>query len=94
MNKILEKHLDNTNNICTVVDAVYAMDQTTEERERLKQNEKRKNQKNQEGPNSRIEKLDNQFKELRQILPWTSNEIYRRKIKRKTTKKEKEILQE
>ena len=23
-NKILEKHLGNTNNICTVVDAVYA----------------------------------------------------------------------
>ena len=30
---------------------------------------------------------------MRQILAWTSNEIHRRKIKRKSTKKEKEILQ-
>ena len=56
---------------------------------------KRKEKKNQEGPNNRrIQKLDKKFKELRQILARTSNEIYRRKIKRKTTKKEKEILQE
>ena len=30
---------------------------------------------------------------MRQILAWISNEIHRRKIKRKSTKKEKEILQ-
>ena len=50
--------------------------------------------KNQEGsPNRRIRKLEKQIKELRQILAWTSNEIHRRKIKSKSTKKEKEILQ-
>ena len=30
---------------------------------------------------------------MRQILAWTSNEIHRRKIKRKSTKKKKEIQQ-
>ena len=30
---------------------------------------------------------------MRQILAWTSNEIHRRKIKRKSTKKGKDILQ-
>ena len=50
--------------------------------------------KNQEGsPNRRIRKLEKQIKELRQILAWTSNEIHRRKIKRKSRKKKKEIMQ-
>ena len=92
-NKILKKHLGNTNNICTVIDAVYAMGQTIEERKGVKRNEKRKENKNQEGPNRRIRKLEKQIKELRQILAWTSNEIHRRKVKWKSTKKEKEILQ-
>ena len=40
--KILEKHLGNTSNVCTVIDAVYAMVQTVEERKGLKRNEKKK----------------------------------------------------
>ena len=43
--KILEKHLGNTSNVCTVIDAVYAMVQTVEERKGLKRNEKKKNRK-------------------------------------------------
>ena len=39
-NKILEKDLGKTNNICTVIDAVYAMGPTKEERKGLKRNEK------------------------------------------------------
>ena len=62
-NKILEKHLGNTNNICTIIDAVYAMGEIIEERKGLKRNEKRKNI-NQEGPNRRIQKLEKQIKEL------------------------------
>ena len=38
--KILEKHLGNSNNICTVIDAVYTMGQIVEERKGLKGNEK------------------------------------------------------
>ena len=69
------------------------MGQTIEERKGVKRNEKRKENKNQEEPNRRIRKLEKQIKELRQILAWTSNEIHRRKIERKSTKKENEILQ-
>ena len=58
--KILEKHLGNTSNVCTVIDAVYAMVQTVEERKGLKRNEKRKEQKNEEGANKRIQKLEKQ----------------------------------
>ena len=47
----------------------------------------------QEGPNRRFQKLEKKIKELRQILAWTSKEIHRRKIKRKSTKKKKEFLQ-
>ena len=52
-NKILEKHLGNTNNIFTVIDAVYAMGQTIEETKAVKRNEKRNENKNQEGTNRR-----------------------------------------
>ena len=65
-----------------------------EKRKGLKRKDKRKEQKNkQDGPNRRIRKLEKQIKELRQGLAWTSNEIHRRKTKRKATKKEKEIVQ-
>ena len=90
----MEKYLDNTDEICKVVDAVYAMGRTIEERKGLKQKDKRKEQKNKrDGPNRRIRKLEKQIKELRQVLAWTSNEIHGRKTKRKATKKEKEIVQ-
>ena len=93
-NKILEKHLDNTDEICKVVDAVYAMGRTIEERIGMKRKDKRKEQKNKrDGPNRRIRKLEKQIKELRQVLAWSSSEIRRRKTKTKATKKEKEIVQ-
>ena len=53
-NKIMEKHLGNTNNIYTVIDVVYPMGQLIEERKGLKRNKKRKEKKNQEGPYRRI----------------------------------------
>ena len=53
----------------------------------------KKANKIQEGPNRRFQKLEKKIKELRQILAWTSKEIHRRKIKRKSTKKKKEFLQ-
>ena len=83
-NKILEKHLGNTNNICTVIDAVFAIGQTIEERKGLKRNEKRTEKKNKEGPNRMIQKLEKQITELTQILDWTSNQIHR-KMGRRTT---------
>ena len=93
-NKILDKHLDNIDNICKVVDAVYAIGRMIEERKGLKRKEKRKGKKNNlDGPNRRIRKLEKHIKELRQILAWTSNEIHRQRVKRKSTKKEREIFQ-
>ena len=89
-NKILKEYLDDTNDICKVVDAVYAMGRTIEERKGLKRKEKKNIQK---GPNRRIRKLEKQIKEIRQILAWTSNEIHRRKVKKKATKKERNIFQ-
>ena len=41
----------------------------------MKSNEKRKENKNQVGANRMIQKLENQIKELRQILAWISNGI-------------------
>ena len=55
----------------------------------MKKGTKIKTKKEQIGGNE----LEQQIKKLRQILAWTSNEIHRRKIKSKSTKKEKEILQ-
>ena len=70
------------------------MGQIIEERKELKKNMvKRKGNKNQEGPNRRIQKIEKHIKELRQILGWTSNEIHMSKFKRKSTKKKKRILQ-
>ena len=86
---MLEKHLGNTDNIFTVIDAVYAIGQTIKEKKGLKRNGKRIENKNQEGPNRRIGKLEKQIKELRHILAWTSNEIHRRKIKRKSLTRKK-----
>ena len=42
INKILERQVGNTNNICTVVDGVYATSRIIEKRKGLKQNEKKK----------------------------------------------------
>ena len=37
--------------------------------------------------------MQNQIKEVRQVVAWAANELNRRKIKRKATKKEKKIMQ-
>ena len=69
------------------------MGQAIEGRKGLKRNGKRKEKKNQKGPNRRIQKLKKQIKDMKQILVWTSNKINSRKTKRESAKKEKEILQ-
>ena len=61
-NEILEKHLGNTNNISTVVDAVYAMGWTIDKRKGSKWNEKLKEKKNQEGLKRLYRDLKSRFK--------------------------------
>ena len=43
--KIFERQLDKNNIICTVLDDVYGIGQTNEERKEFKQNEKKKGNK-------------------------------------------------
>ena len=89
-NKVLERHL---NNNCKAVDAVYAMAKTIEERSGVKRTRRRKTKTNmQDQKNRRIRKSEKKIKEMRQIIAWTANEIHRRKIQRKATTIEKEIL--
>ena len=93
-NAILEKYLHGGDDICKVVDKVYAMARTIEERSGLKwKREKMHGWKGNERSNRRIRKSEEKIKGLRQILAWTSNEIYRRTNKRRATEKEKNILQ-
>ena len=92
-NKVLGRHLNNNDDICKAVDAVYAMARTIEERSGVKKARKRKTMPNtHDQKNRRIRKSEEKMKELRQIIAWTANEIHRRKIKRKATTKENEIL--
>ena len=50
-NRILEKKLENTEDICKVVDAVYAMGRTIEERKGIKRGDKGKKKKEQNEEN-------------------------------------------
>ena len=50
-NKILEKKLENTEDICKVVDAVYAMRRTIDERKGIKRRDKQKKKKEQNEKN-------------------------------------------
>ena len=59
----------------------------------IKRGKKKTKNKGERDENRRIRKLEKQVKEARQMVAWMSNEIHRRKVKRKVTKKEKRILE-
>ena len=67
------------------------MERTIEERKGIKRGDKRKKKQNEE--NRRVRKIEKQIKEVRQVVAWAVNELNRRKIKRKATKKEKKIIE-
>ena len=91
-NQILERHLNNTRDICRIVDAVYAMGRAIEDRRGMIR-KSTINSTSQRGENRRIRKMFKRIKEVRQIVAWTANEIHRRRVKRKATEKEKENVQ-
>lgn len=91
-NNIIDKYLEGNNDICKVIDAVYAMARTIEQRLGMKQDEKKRNKHDDNRKNRRIRKLEDKLKKLRQAVARVSNELYRRKTRRKATEKEKEIL--
>ena len=72
-----------------ITDAVYAMAKTIEQL--MGMNEGRVQRVR--GDNRRVRKLNGKMKMLRQYIARTANEIHRRKIWRKTTNKEKKILE-
>ena len=51
-------------------------------------------EKDANGGNRRERKLKKEIKELCQWIVRTSNKLFRRKVRRKTTKKEKKILKQ
>jgi hypothetical protein len=65
---VLEKHLSNTDNVCKIVDAVYAMGRTIEERMGIKRGKKKTKKKGERDENRRIRKLEKQVKEARQMV--------------------------
>ena len=93
-NKILKLHLEGNNDICKLIDAVYAMVKTIEERMGITGGRKKKRENNKNLKNRRVRKLEAKLKELRQLVARVSNEIYRRTKRRKATKKEKVIFRQ
>ena len=89
-NKILKKKLAKVETVNEVVDKVYAMGKAVARKMGIKTKSKNKNCK-KKGNRREMEKLE-KIKELRQKIAWASNEIHRRKTRRKATKKEKEII--
>ena len=97
-NKILENYLGETDDICKVIDAVYAMGRTIEERSGIKREKGTKTKQGScmrivnRGGNRRIKRKEKQLKEARQMVAWIGNEIFRQDKKRKATKKELKIV--
>ena len=73
-NKILENYLGETDDICKVIDAVYAMGRTIEERSGIKREKGTKTKQGScmrivyRGGNRRIKRKEKQLKEARQIV--------------------------
>ena len=97
-NKILENYLGETDDICKVIDAVYAMGRTIEERSGIKREKGTKTKQGScmrivnRGGNRRIKRKEKQLKEARQMVAWIGNEIFRQDKKRKAIKKELKIV--
>ena len=89
-NVILEEYLVQTNDICKITDAVYALGRNTEERMGVKKKDYRRN--NKTSGNRRIRKIEKELKDTRTMVAQIANEIYRRKMRRKATWKEKKKL--
>ena len=92
-NRILDRYLIDVNTIPEITDKVYAMGKAIAFKLGVKQPESNTTKKKDaNGGNRRERKLKKEIKELRQWIARTSNELYTRKIRRKATKREKEIL--
>ena len=86
-NVILEEYLAQTNDICKITDAVYAMGRNIEEHMGIKKEDYRRNNKTR--GNRRTQKIEKEVKDPRITVAQIANEIHRRKMRRKATRKEK-----
>ena len=78
--------MEQTNDICKITEAVYAMGRNTEERMGIKKKDYQKN--NKTSGNRRIQKIEKELKDTRIMVAQIANEMYCRKIQRKATQKE------
>ena len=86
-NVILEEYLAQTNDICKITDAVYAMGRNIEEHMGIKKEDYRRNNKTR--GNRRTQKIEKEVKDPRITVAQIANEIHRRKMRRKATRKDK-----
>ena len=91
-NVILKEYLAQTNYICEITDAVYIMGRNIQERMGIKKKDYQRN--NKTSGNRRVQKIQKQLKDKRIMAAQIANEIYRRKMRRKATRKEKKILRQ
>ena len=87
--RILKRSLNNKHEIQEITDAVYAMGKAVAKKMGIKTKERSHKTK---GGNRRERKLKDEIKALRRKIAQISNELYRGKICRKVTKREKEIM--
>ena len=66
---------------------MYAMRRNIEKRMRIKKKDYRRS--NKTSGNRRIQKIEKELKDTRIMVTQIANEIYRRKMRRKATRKEK-----
>ena len=94
-NKILNLYLPNTDTIPEITDMVYAMGKAVAYSLGVvpKENNESRTKKAENG-NRRERKLKVEMKKLRQNIARAGNELHRRKQKRKSTRKEKEIAKD
>ena len=94
-NKIFKIYLTSTDTLLEVTDIVYAMGKAIGSYLAVKQRDNDSTRKRTvDGGNCRECKLKKEMKELRQNIARASNEIHRKKQRRKATLKEKKILKE
>ena len=93
-NRVLDIYLKEVDTIPEICDKVYAMVRAIGLGKLVESVKGERKTKTANGGNRQERKLKKEIKELRWIVAKTSNELYRRKKRRKATKKEKEIIKE
>lgn len=90
-NNILSVELKEANDIMKITDTVYAMGKAVAKMTGVK---KKEAGRVVPGGNRSERKLRHQIKQLRQLIARTANELHRRKMRRKPTKRERRLLKE